>query len=106
LLEEISESFNANLAVDGLGQVQIPELKGHWIAEEVQATLVNFERVFEITILFQEIRVVDHCLRCRDTQFENSLVDFPGLFQRGHTLDEIDIETPQLPALVHSLLRG
>ena len=44
-------------------------------------------------------------MRCCNAKLEYPLVHLLGLLQRADTLDEIDVETPQLPALVHALLR-
>lgn len=81
LFEEIPEALDADLAVHGFGQVEVPEFESDRVREEIQATLVDLEALFEIAVLFQQVGVIDDSLWCGDAKLENALVHLLGLFQ-------------------------
>ena len=81
LFDEVSQAFDANLAVDGLCEVQIPEFESDRVREKVQTALVDFEALFEVPILFKQIGVVDNRLRCGDAKLKDTLVHLLRFFQ-------------------------
>lgn len=104
LFEEVTQSFDSDLPVHGFGQIEVPKLKRNRITEEVQPSFVDLERIFKVFVFLHQIGVVDNSLRSRDAQFKDTLIDVLGLIQGSDTLNQVDIETPQFPTLVDSLL--
>jgi hypothetical protein len=53
LLEEISETFHPNLAINGFGQVQVPDLERDRISEQIQTALIDFKAVLKVLVLLE-----------------------------------------------------
>mmetsp|Transcript_60825 Transcript_60825/g.167050 ORF Transcript_60825/g.167050 Transcript_60825/m.167050 type:complete len:598 (+) Transcript_60825:425-2218(+) len=105
LLEEVARALELGAAVprDELVEVAVPEGLDVRPVEGGDALLEDGEALLEVLVLLQERRVVEHDLRRGDPELEHAVVRGFGRLDRSQGLLEIEVEGPDLDALVHAL---
>lgn len=60
----------AYVSLDKLGEVDVPQLKGNRVREEFNTSLVHFEALLKILVLFQERRIIDDNLKAKSFNYQ------------------------------------